>query len=64
MNHADISAARIDAIAETLDDDKAIDDIMSMLDVSVASAPEATYLLEPKTFDVIPIKSRRSKIER
>ena len=46
----DISATRINATAETLDDDTAIDDIMSMLDVSIASEPQASYLLEPKTF--------------
>ena len=49
LHHSDISAARINAIAETLDDDRAIDDIMSMLDVSIASEPQASYLLEPKT---------------
>jgi hypothetical protein len=46
LHHSDISATRIDAIAETLDDDRAIDDIMAMLDVSIASAPQALYLLE------------------
>ena len=46
--HSEISAARIDAVAEKLDDDQTIDDILGMLDVSVASPPQATYLLEPK----------------
>ena len=46
LHHSDISATRINAIAETLDDDGAIDDIMAMLDVSIASAPQALYLLE------------------
>ena len=53
MNHSEISAARIDAVAEKLDGDQTIDDTMGMLDVSIASAPQAIYLLEPKTFEVV-----------
>ena len=41
LHEADISEARIDAIAETLDDDGAIDDIMAMLDVPPESSPQA-----------------------
>ena len=50
-DHSDISAARIEKIAVFLDDDLAIDDILSMLDVSSAPAPQAVYLMEPKPFD-------------
>ena len=51
----DISATRINAIAEALDDDTAIDDIMSMLDVSLASEPQAYIYWNLKPFEVIPI---------
>jgi hypothetical protein len=44
LHQADISEARIDAIAETLDEDGAIDDIMAMLDVSSDSSQAFIFI--------------------
>ena len=44
LHQADISEARIDAIAETLDEDGAIDDIMALLDVSPDSSQASVFI--------------------